>query len=79
MAGRGLVCLRRRPNSPTRTYGIKPVCSKCDGKPTFPNVFRNRQQAQLFDYQFDAMNTFRLIGYILDTVVGVPCTSLWDK
>ncbi|GIL74081.1 hypothetical protein Vretimale_4955 [Volvox reticuliferus] len=67
----------RRPNSPTRTYGIKPNCDKCtDG--SFKDVYAKAMTA-VFDWHFDAMNTLRFIGYVLDQKLGLPCPALWDS
>lgn len=35
-------------------------------------------QHPVYDFYFDAMNTFRFIGYLLATSIGQPCPALWD-
>lgn len=32
----------------------------------------------MYDFYFDAMNTFRFIGYLLAKPIGQPCPALWD-
>eukprot|EP00198_Chlamydomonas_reinhardtii_P000191 XP_001689526.1 predicted protein [Chlamydomonas reinhardtii] len=60
-----LIFDNRRPDSPTRRQGIKPNCNKCvDGQ--FKNTINLNQKVPVFDWSFDAMNTFRFIGYALD-------------
>ncbi|PNW88281.1 hypothetical protein CHLRE_01g022550v5 [Chlamydomonas reinhardtii] len=72
-----LIFDNRRPDSPTRRQGIKPNCNKCvDGQ--FKNTINLNQKVPVFDWSFDAMNTFRFIGYALDQVLGYPCPALWD-
>jgi len=67
----------RFPSSPTRKYGLKPNCNKCkDG--LFNNTFSGSRATPVYDTHFDAMNTFRLIGYILSSVLQSPCPALWD-
>ncbi|KAG2449168.1 hypothetical protein HYH02_005915 [Chlamydomonas schloesseri] len=68
----------RRPDSPTRRQGIKPNCNRCvNGQ--FKNTINLNQEVPVFDWSFDAMNTFRFIGYVLDTVLGYPCPAMWDS
>jgi len=69
----------RHPNSPTRHQGIAPSCNKCNGATTFKDVFQRKKKTPVYDNQFQAMNTFRLIGYVLDTVASFPCSALWDR
>ena len=35
-------------------------------------------QAPVYDNRFGAINTFRLIGYILNSALTTTCTALWD-
>ncbi|KXZ53163.1 hypothetical protein GPECTOR_7g1055 [Gonium pectorale] len=67
----------RRPDSPTRRQGIKPNCNKCtDGE--FKDAF-SKAMTPVFDWHFDAMNTFRFLGYVLDQALGSSCPFLWDS
>jgi hypothetical protein len=66
----------RRPDSPTRKHGIKPNCNRCyDGR--FMDLYTG-QQVDAYDDRFDAVYTFRLVGYVLHQK-GFPCTALWDE
>jgi hypothetical protein len=69
---------RRYPSSITRATGLKPSCSVCKPGGWFKDV-RTRKLVRLFDWQFDAMNAYRFLGYLLDTVAGTPCPALWDR
>ncbi|KAL6765035.1 hypothetical protein V8C86DRAFT_2467560 [Haematococcus lacustris] len=68
----------RYPDSPSRAQGLRPSCNKCQGAATYRDTFTGKQ-VPVQDYQFTAMNVFRLIGYVLDEVAGQPCPSLWDR
>ncbi|EFJ42586.1 hypothetical protein VOLCADRAFT_107220 [Volvox carteri f. nagariensis] len=67
----------RRPNSPTRAHGIKPNCNRCTAG-AFKDVY-TKKMTPVFDWHFDAMNTFRFIGYVLDKELGAPCPDLWNS
>eukprot|EP00798_Chlamydomonas_sp_ICE-L_P017074 gene17074-23369_t len=64
---------------PTQHLGTKPNCDKCTEYGTFGNIFYGKLPGSpVYDYHFDAMNTFRVIGYILYEVAGRTCPDLWD-
>ncbi|MEW5314831.1 MAG: hypothetical protein WDW38_006300 [Sanguina aurantia] len=71
-----LVFDARRPASPTRATGLKPNCNRCtDGM--FLDAFSG-DMVPVYDNHFEAMNVFRLIGFILVRVAGASCPALWD-
>eukprot|EP00879_Flechtneria_rotunda_P005094 GHRR01005372.1.p1 GENE.GHRR01005372.1~~GHRR01005372.1.p1 ORF type:complete len:506 (+),score=128.62 GHRR01005372.1:75-1592(+) len=66
----------RVPSSPSRRTGIGPNCTACNG-----GVFRDiytQQQVPVRDDRFLALQTFRLLGYLL-SIAGYPCSALWNS
>eukprot|EP00878_Enallax_costatus_P030244 GHUV01032913.1.p1 GENE.GHUV01032913.1~~GHUV01032913.1.p1 ORF type:complete len:267 (+),score=68.73 GHUV01032913.1:478-1278(+) len=65
----------RMPKSPSRWAGVAPNCSACTNG-MFKDIYTGRQ-VRARDDRFQAVNTFRLLGYLLFTV-SYPCPQLWD-
>jgi hypothetical protein len=66
----------RRPHDPTRTHGVKPNCARCDGDGHFTD-YTTGLRSPVFDRRFDAVQTLRLLGYMLHTA-GYACPELYD-
>lgn len=66
---------QRNTVSPTRKHGLKPNCNRCTNG-SFQDIYTG-VMVPLEDNRFDAVNTLRLIGYVLN-VAGYSCTSLFD-
>ena len=67
----------RRPHDPTRASGLKPNCFRCDGQGHFVD-FSSGERAPLVDRRFDAVQTLRLLGYLLHAA-GYACPPLFDS
>ena len=65
----------RHGDSPTRRLGVKPNCYHCNGG-EFED-FETGQRSKVRDDFFDAVQVFRLIGFVLHTK-GYPCDALFS-
>ncbi|KAG1660526.1 hypothetical protein FOA52_004220 [Chlamydomonas sp. UWO 241] len=64
--------------SPTRQPGgIAPNCNKCEDG-LFNNSYNGSTPTLVYDFHFDAMQVFRVIGFVFATQLGYPCPELWD-
>ena len=61
----------------TRQHGLAPSCIKCDGAGRFQD-WRTRTTRPLRDARFEAVHTFRFLGYLLQEA-GYPCPALFDR
>ena len=70
---------RNDADGPTRKRGVKPNCYHCDqgGFTDFDSGARVDLANAQADVFFDAVHTFRLIGYALGSL-GYPCDSLFS-
>ena len=65
----------REKNTPTRKGGIKPNCYSCN-EGVFED-FNTGAKAEVNDVYFEAVHTFRLIGFALGSL-GYPCDHLFS-